>query len=534
MPQTPFGTPIEMQPPPTASGVMTFKTVALGLVQNESPPNVPPGATPTAQNVLAREGTLEPRYRLATTPTGATNVLGDVVLGLGEYSKTDGTRYPVAMSRSTLAYGSSGAWNAVTYGATATIDPPSGGDVDYYDHAVIYDPAADQNILVLCNGVNQAFAWDGASATYSNQTNAPIAKTCAVFDSRVVYGNIVDAGMPLVQRILYSERQNPSITTAPTGGFEDLMDARGAIQRLMADGERLLVFFEHEIWYGYKLDFPFNITFQPLDRSVGCSAPWSVCQTPRGVFFLGDNYLPYIIPRGGGPQGVGLAAWKTLRDGIDTPERAVAEYNPELGEVLLAYPRAGSGRCDRGLALNLDTGTWTPQTFATSLTRLAAAVAVGSTATTWGNLVGSWASQTMTWEQMGGASSGRAMYAGTSSGTVASFTASASSDLGSLVETNYLVVMPNEDPTRKQYVREVRLDYRSASASSLTLRLSNDFGATFQSSVAVALPAAATSAQTVIGVGMEAVYPCIQFQHDAGHRFAIQRCIAQVAPTGRG
>jgi hypothetical protein len=453
---------------------------------------------------------------------------------MGEYVKTDGTRYPFALSRNTLVYGSGGAWNAVTYTPNATDDPPSGTDIDYYDHAVTYDPALDENVLLFCNGVNQAFAWDGASATFSNQTNAPIAKTVTVFDSRVVYGNIMASGLPLIQRVQYSERQNLSITTAPTGGFEDLMDARGALQRLMPDGERVLAFFEHEIWYGYKLDFPFNMTFLPLDRSVGCVAPWSVCQTPKGVFFLGDNYMPYVIPRGGGPQAVGMAIWKTLRDGIDTPERSCAEYSPDLGEVLLAYPYTGAGRCSRGLALNLDTGTWTPQTFAWPLTRVAVAAGIGSTTTTWGNLVGSWASQTMTWEQVGGVVNTRAMYAGTSNGTVATFSASATSDLGSLVETTYLAVVPNEDPTRKQYVREVRLDYRSTSASSLTIRLSNDFGTTFQSSVAVALPAAPTSAQTVIGVGMEAVYPCIQFQHDTGHRFAIQRCEAVVTPTGRG
>ena len=140
----------------------------------------------------------------------------------------------------------------------------------------------------------------------------------------------------------------------------------------------------------------------------------------------------------------------------------------------------------------------------------------------------------MTWEQMGGLVSQRAMYAGTSTGTVATFTASATSDLGSLVESQYLAVIPNDDPTRKLYVNEVRLDYRSASASSLTLRMSRDFGTSYSQSVAVALPAATLSAQTTVFVGLEAQYPCIQFQHDTGHRFALQRCEAVVTPTGRG
>jgi hypothetical protein len=525
MPQTLYGAPIEMPPP--KSGVLTFKTVSVGLVQNDSPPNLPPGATPSAQNVLAREGVLEPRYRLATTPSGATNLLQDVVLGLGEYVKTDGTRYPYAISAQTLVYGNGGTWNAVTYEGD---DPPVGGTVDYMDSVVAYDPDLDENVLVWVNGVNAAYRWDGSSTTYGSQLNAPIAKTLSVYDSRVVYGNVNG----YVQRVMYSEKGAPSITTAPTGGFEDEMDARGSLQRLMTDGERSLAFFEHEVWFGYKLDFPFNLTYQPLDRTVGTGSPWAVCQTPKGVFFLGDNYQPYIVPRGGVPQPIGQAIWKTLRDGIDNPERATAEYNPDLGEVLLAYPIAGSGRCSRGLSINIETGAWTPQTFGTPLTRLAVASVIGSTATTWGNLVGSWASQTMTWEQMGGVVNQRAMYAGCSSGTVATFTASATSDMGSLVESQYLAVIPNDDPTRKLYVREVRLDYRSASASSLTLRMSKDFGTTYSQSVAVALPVAALSAQTTVFVGLEAQYPCIQFQHDAGHRFALQRCEAVVTPMGRG
>ena len=522
--------PIEMPPP--ASGVMTFKTVALGLVQNESPPNIPPGATPSAQNVLAREGTLEPRYRLAKVGSGSS--LMDDVLAMGEYANVAGTRYPYAISAKTFSYYSGSAWTFGAYVANAVNDTPSAADTVYIDSTVIYDPVSDENAVVWVNGTDQAFLASAHTKGFSTLTNAPIAKTVAAFDSRVVFGNIVSGGTSLVQRIQYSEKFNPSITTAPTGGFDDLMDARGAIQRMMPDGDRLLVFFDHEVWYGYKVDFPFNVAYLPLDRNVGTVAPWTVCQTPRGVFFLGDDYLPYIIPRGSGPQPVGLTAWKALRDEIDTPARACAEYNPDLGEVLLIYPvQGGSGRPEKGLALNINTGTWTPQTLDPDITRLGVGD-VTTSAVTWGGLVGAWNAQTLTWSQLGGTSSKRAMYAGTSTGTVAAFTSTATNDLGTTVESRYLVVMPNEDPTRKQYVREVRLDYRSASASSLTLRFSNDFGSLFQQEIGVALPVAPISAQTVVGVGMEATYPCIQFQHDQGHRFAIQRCIAQVAPTGRG
>lgn len=522
--------PIEMAPP--TSGVATFKTVSLGLVQNESPANLPPGATPAGQNVLAREGVLEPRYRMAKIGSGSS--LCDDVLAMGEYVVTAGTRYPYAISATTFSYYSGSAWTFGAYFQNSVNDPPSGADTNYIDSAVVYEPVSDEFGVVWVNGTDQAFIGSAHTKGFSTLTNSPIAKTLAVWDSRVMYGNIKSGNTWYPQRIQYSEKFNPSITTTPTGGFDDLMDARGSLQKLIGDGERALAMFEHEIWYGMAADYPFNVVYYPLDRTRGTTAPWTVCQTPRGVFFLDDSYMPCVIPRGGMPQQVGTAIWKTLRDEIDYPSRAHAEFNPDTGEVVLYYAhQGGTGRPKRALAMDVYTGVWTPQTFTDAITR-AAAGDYTTSSVTWGGLVGSWAAQTKTWSQIGGTSSKRVLYAGTSTGTIAAFSSDATNDVGAGVESRYLLVMPNEDPTRKQYVREVRLDYRAASASSVTVRLSNDFGATWQSEVGVALPAAGTSAQTTVYVGMEAQYPTIQFQHDQGHRFAIQRCIAQVAQTGRG
>jgi len=522
--------PIDVAPP--SSTLMTFKTVALGLMENVPAPNLPAGATPEAQNVLAREGVLEPRYRLAKVGSGSS--LCDDVLAMGEMVNTAGTRYPFAISAATMSYYSGSVWTFGSYFANGVNDPPSAADTVYIDAVQIYEPVSDDNAIAWVNGTDQCFVASGYTKGFSSLTNAPIAKTIAVFDNRVVWGNITSGGTTYPQRIQYSEKWNPSITTAPTGGFEDETDARGALLRLISDGDRVLAYFEHELWYGYAVDYPFNLTFLPLDRSTGCSGAWAVCQTPKGVFHLGSDYMPYITPRGGLPQAVGQAVWKTLREDIDYPTRAHAEYNPQTGEVVLCYAhQGGTGRPKRALTFDINTGVWTPQTFDVAITRLG----VGdytSSSVTWGGLVGTWAQQTKTWSQLGGTASARVLYAGTSTGTIAAFTSDATNDLGTAVETKYLAVVPNEDPARKMYVREVRLDYRAASASSLTLKMSGDFGTTWQSEVGVALPTAPTSAQTTVWVGAEAIYPTILFQHDQGHRFAIQRAIAVVTPTGRG
>jgi hypothetical protein len=115
---------------------------------------------------------------------------------------------------------------------------------------------------------------------------------------------------------------------------------------------------------------------------------------------------------------------------------------------------------------------------------------------------------------------------------VLEWTPLATTDNGSRISCQYFTLLGNPDPTKRQIVREVRLDYRADSASSMSLRMTPDFGATYPVSVNVALPPAPLSAQTVIHVGLSAVYPGFELRHDSSQTFTIQGLSAIVEEGG--
>ena len=540
-----YGQYQQLQMPQTR--VTRAEPLTFGLNTKVAPPDLPPGATPTAQNFLVRDGGIEPRYKLAQF--GAASGLHDYTLGATEYSTTTGARYPVFASAGTLAYwnpsGVSGAaWYSLSYYTKGyQNDPPTGANTDYWDFATVYDPVLDENALIATNGVNQAFWWGGpASSTatvYSALTSGTslIAKYVAEFDNRVVFGYINDGqGHILPQRIVWTGQGAPYTANllASDGGYYDILDAQGRIQRLVTDGARLLVFFEGEIWQGYKADYPFDFQFVRLNPTLGLAAPFSVAKTPAGVAFLGSDYKAYLIPPGGTPQPISDAIWASMRDEIDTPQQAVGVYDPRLGEYQLYYPVAGgSTRPTHSRHYNIADQTWTPHTFGHDIDALTVAQ-LSSSGTTFGGLVGSFAVQPYTYGQLAGVVGPRVVLAGTSNGTVGQFSSGATGDLGTAVDSQQLLHIGNPSPDRRQLLKELWLDYRADSASSLTIKVSKDFGQSFTQTYSVALPAASPSAQTVVQVMLSAVYPSVQVETDGGTRFRLQRILARLEDAGRG
>lgn len=526
------GTPVEVPPPP--GGGVRLERVALGFTQAQGAATLPPGGSPQAQNFLVREGTLQVRPRVAAL---GTNVFADDILWAGEYSTVTGARVPVALSARSYGFYSVGSWGVGSYGTNSVNDPLSGSDTDYIDACVVYHPTPDENVLVFVNGVDRAFIGQPASnRTYSTLSNAPIARCVTAHDSRVIFGNITDTSTAtrLVQRVQWSERGNPEVYAEPTGGFEDLLDARGGIQRVATEGDRILVWFDYEIWQGFKVDFPFDYTFVPLDRTVGTRSPWSVVNTPRGFIFLGHDNRFYLLPKGGTPQPIGNEVWATVREQITTPERAAAEYLPSLDHYVCAFPVVGgSGRCDKAVAFNLTENVWTPHTFENAVTRFGQA-ALSSGGTTFAQLVGTFDQQTLTYGQLAGGLESRIILVGHSGGTMGQLTSDATGDLGRYVDSRWLTLLSNPNPLERQHLRELRLDYRAASASSLTVRVTTDFGQSYPVEVGVALPAAPVSGQTTVFVPFSGNYLGLELRSDRGHGFAVQAGAAFVERVGSG
>ena len=117
---------------------------------------------------------------------------------------------------------------------------------------------------------------------------------------------------------------------------------------------------------------------------------------------------------------------------------------------------------------------------------------------------------------------------------VLEFTSAATNDLGSRISCRFFGLVPTPDPLERQVVSEVRLDYRAVSASSLSVRLTPDFGTTYPVSVNVALPPAPFSAQTSAYGVVSANYVGVDLQHDSGHTFVIQGLHAVTRQGGHG
>lgn len=524
---TNYGQPVDPKSAPGAQSVV-LRSVALGFSTEAEVPQLPPGISSRGSNFLPYMGGLIPRPGLASFGSFSTSsgLLQAAAGFVGDCPTASDRRYPVALAAGLGGvYFSQGSWSTLSQTGPAGLSNNTiSASTTFFDAVPYFHPTSDEFELCFVNDTgNQAFTWRPENASgsrcFSTLTNAPGAKYVAAFDSRLVFASILTSGgdgTDYPQRVQWSARGNPELYTAPDGGFEELLDAKGIITRLMATEDRLIVFFNREVWQGFKAPFPFTFQFLPLDRGVGTPAPWSVAQTSRGLMFLSDDYSLYLLPQGGSPVQVAPGAARFLRETIakSSATLASATYIDAFDAYLLAYP--GNNGKQQAIAVTMD-GKYMPWGFD------------GSNFTI--RRLGQSSLQSL---QVSLAAGPQRIMAGTFDRNVAELNSNATNDFGTAIDCRMFTLVGNPDPTVRQNVREVRIDYRTDSASSISLRLSGDVGATYPVDTAVALPVARLSAQTVVGTGVTGVYPAIELRHASGHTFAIQGVTAVVESMGHG
>lgn len=525
--------------PPPKGRTAVLRSVALGYSTGAEAPQLPPGFSSRGSNFISALGGLSPRPGLAAFQSFSTasGLLGSNIGWVGQGS-VDNRHYPVVFSDSLggAVFRPGASWSTLSQTGAAGLsgNTLSTAQGDFIDATPYYHPTSDAMEMCFVSqsgGANarQAYTWrpenNSSDSLFSTLTNAPGAKYVVSFDNRLVFASIQSVvgpgsgGVNFPSRIQWSARGDPETYAAPDGGFEELLDARGIITRLIATEDRLIIFFSNEIWQGFKAGFPFAFTFAPLDRTVGTRHSWSVVDTPKGTFFLGNDKNLYIIPPGGAPQPVGGDVRRFLDAAVrfDTTGHPTvqAAYKADLNAYVLTFLGIGGGQ--QGVAVSLDNqATWSPLTFGSniSLRRF------GYTSLT--SVVG------------GTGEAGVRLIVGTDDRNVLELTSAATSDLGTAIDCRYLAPIGNPNPRERLFVRDVRVDYRCPSASSLSVRLSPDFGATFPIDIGVALPANAQSAQTWCAGGVNAVYPSVELRHASGHTFTIQGVTVAVEGMGNG
>lgn len=545
-----YGAPLELTQRSLTSVLVIDPT--LGYDVSKPSPNLAPGATPNADNFIMRDGALEPRPMLSRVtgtdnnarPFGITRILGGM-----EAIAVDSTRYPMVSSTTRLAY-FAGSWSVASYvSAFGLSDPPAGAATDYWDWTQIFYDLQNENIAVgaLTSDSRQSlYCWQIGTGQFSTLTGAPGAKAVCAFDNYILAGNVRDTDGTEVQRVRWSDRGSASSWTGGLSGFEDLLDAKGAITRLAAREADVIVFTESEIWHGTPIDFPFTFKFSRLDKTVGCPYPWTIDTTSRGIVFLGDDFQLYLLPKeGGAAQPVGQTIRRSVRDTIVFPGRSFGVYDPYAGQYQFYYPQSGASENlpMRALFLDFSSGAWAPQSFSRqsgyiALTRGFAVRSSFSRGTAWNDydpVTGAtWNSFTASWDDMRGVGNERKrIYLGSSTGTMYELDSRVTSDDGNPVQAFWETGgLGGAWPTAQKTVTQVDLDYDAASASSATVRVSPSQGAVFDTGTRISLRTSSAITQESVYPRIPARYPVVRVEVE-GFRPRLQRLNVTLRVGGR-
>jgi hypothetical protein len=509
--------------PRSATTVLLVEpTVGFSVAQPET--DLLLGQTPECSNYFMRDGGLEPRSRLSSVVSNP-NPLGVAVTGGVEAVSSVGSFFPLISGTTNWAWYSNGSWSALSYVGSFV---PGGGSTDYWDFTQIYDPISDEMLAIGgCESYQSLCCWQiGSPVTMSTLTEAPRARYVAAFDNYVLAFNVRDVGSNqsrYVQRVQWSDRGNPrswTLATSSLAGFEDLLTAKGQGTRIMELGNRVILFFEQEIWQGFSGSGAASFAFEPLDKSVGTRWSWTIARTPAGLMFLGNDFQIYLLPKDGGQaQAIGKAVQRRLRDTIDAPENAWATYDESLGFYRLFYPTIGSGGLPtHELALNLAEQNYAPQTYGSrKLTRgFPAYLQSAADGITWDELVTAgytWDTLPYTWDQMQSRSTtvNRTIFVGSSAGTVYYCSSADSLEDGDPVEATWRTgALGADTPDYIKAVNKILVDGKATISSAVTIRASRDQGVTFDAGQQVSFPISSQQTQATAWVTTPARYPTIE------------------------
>jgi hypothetical protein len=489
-------------PNPSIPGsVHTTRLVPLtqGVRLDQPWPLLPPGSAQSMTNFLPLDGALVPRSRLSSLNTLRTIGGTPAIVGIAELPKTSAAAPEVWISGASFhaRLNSNGSISLASFTSAFGLGVAGIPEASYWEYAPVYLAAISNNGLVAAaagpsgNTLQVLYSVSGVYR-YSYLTSAPKADHVTTFDNYVIAFNIGEGGTnnKFDTRVQWSVRGNPSNWTSEGSGFEDLLQMKGfgTAIRVMPDG-RFVLFSNEQIWYGVGATYPAQFQFNVLDPSVGCHAGRTIQDTDEGLLFLGSDNALRLLPRGGGASRVVVPSIQPVlrrrHNDISQVLNSWAVYDP----LTKLYHLFLNGSGGPNFVVNTHTGEWGFSEYPGHFVNAGAAIGLRSN---FGRNEG--------------------LFLTNSTGTVFSTNSLLATDSGSAVTmTWHSTPLGSDLAGNHKQVTKVCLDYRSTSTGTLTQKISQDGGNTYQSvGETVVLNRAPVSGRAEKDVFIGGAFPAIE------------------------
>lgn len=271
---------------------------------------------------------------------------------IGEYAKRDGTTKTLAIvggqvflynwaldSWSTVVTTANLTAQTVTLSATATL-----GVVTFADK------------LIVSDGVNTPFAWDGTA----NGGITKLSACPALYGQPVVYyGKLFGIKASARQTVVWSEEGEPNIGFE-SGGYNNAWDliqtSSDRLEALAATNEALYYFRRDStgaVTGAVTTDFQTTGTRESVAEGTGTLSPFGISTSPFGVVFMDQQGAIRVARLGGGTPEIGIGHRQFLRT-VPTANLAdvLALYDEVFDTIRFAVPALGQD--DPSVTLLLD------------------------------------------------------------------------------------------------------------------------------------------------------------------------------------
>jgi len=311
-----------------------------------------------------------PGFDQAGSQLGATNKRTGQLLY--QFTTTSGTEYTVAIvgGQGIYTYNwATEAWTQVVSVANLTT-----ASVTLSETARCY-AVTFANKLVIHDGVNKPFSWDGTSGA-GGLTSLTAASVW--YGQPTVYYNKIVAIQNADRTVIeWSEENDPTTgyETAPySNSWQLVQTATGALYRIEGTNDALYFFratSSGKVTGAITADFQSDGTKEGVDESVGTLSPGGAVSRDGRVFFLSDRARPYsVVPGQVGATPYWEDIHETLR-AIDTTAAQLAEaitvYDPSTQLVLFGVTEVGQSDPSAVIAfnpvLNIPVSVWRGFTF---------------------------------------------------------------------------------------------------------------------------------------------------------------------------